>query len=835
MKTQLFLFRIASATLLLASLSTAFAHPACSPPRLLPDLSADNSRSDTIDVLHYDISLRLTQLTSTAELIGECEVTLLPRINDLAQVLLDLQDLSVTGVEVNGIPSEFSHTNALLRVNLLSPADMTDTLRVRVQYHGNPPTAAFGGFYFAADHAYNLGVGIGIDPPCYGRAWFPCVDNFVERSTYSFHITTNPNRKAFCNGILEGSTDNPDDTKTWHWNMYQSIPTYLASVAVSNYQTLEWQHYGIADTILVQLGARAADTSDLRASFVHLPDCISAFENAFGPYQFDRIGFVVVPFSGGAMEHATNIAYPSFAVNGNLDWESLMSHEFAHHWFGDLVTCETPADMWLNEGWASYAAHYFTEAVYGKQRYLDEVRNNHDRVLTLAHINDGGYLPVAGVPFEATYGEHVYNKGADVAHTLRSYMGDTLFFGCLRQYLDAFAFTTANTDQFRDYMSACSGIDLTHFFDDWVKQPGFAHFALSALAPGVGAQRSDYPFEYVIRQRRHANPNLYNNVPLEITFFDHHFNRHTETVFVGATECHYYAHSVPTYVYTALDFDEKINDASTDYHRFINTTGSYDFPTTRVSVAVNNIVDTTLLRIIHNRIAPDRFNYSGYAVPDNIKLSPNRYWTVEGYSQDIFDASATFTYNGSTSAGGYLDNDLITGNENDLRLLFRLPLHEEAGCGTFAAWQSSWEVVADAVLETGSSTTDKRGTITVPQLRYGEYALGYNNSGADTMITPFPCIIFSGNTDHPEQTTAHFKAQPNPTTVGNISLVWEEAAKPHSEITVYASNGKMVYSQTLPVGATTLSLPANQWQSGVYIVCWRENQRGKGCIKVVVQ
>ncbi|MBK8470855.1 MAG: hypothetical protein IPL33_00815 [Sphingobacteriales bacterium] len=829
MKTQLFLFRIALVLLLLTSLSTAFAHPACSSPLLLPDLNADNSRSDTIDVLHYDISLRLTQLTSTAELIGECEVSLLPRINDLAQVLLDLQDLNITGVEVNGIPAEFSHTNALLRVNLLSPANVSDTLRVRVQYHGNPPTAVFGGFYFAADHAYNLGVGIGIDPPSYGRAWFPCVDNFVERSTYSFHITTNPNRKAFCNGVLEGSTDNADDTKTWHWNMYQSIPTYLASVAVSNYQTLEWQHYGIADTILVQLGARAADTSDLRASFVHLPDCISAFENAFGAYSFDRIGFVVVPFSGGAMEHATNIAYPSFAVNGNLDWESLMSHEFAHHWFGNLVTCETPADMWLNEGWASYAAHYFTEAVYGKQRYLDEVRNNHDRVLTLAHINDGSYLPVAGVPFEATYGEHVYNKGADVAHTLRGYMGDTLFFGCLRQYLDAFAFSTANTDQFRDYMSACSGIDLTHFFDDWVKQPGFAHFAVSTYILGVGAPRTDSP-DYLIRQRHYANPNLYNNVPLEVSFFDEHFNRHIETVFSGAASCNWYWLSDADYVYIALDFDEKINDASTDYHRFINTTGSYDFPTTRVSVAVNNIVDTTLLRIIHNRIAPDRFDDQGnYAVPDNIKLSPNRYWTVEGYSQSTFDASATFTYNGSTSTGGYLDNNLITGNENNLRLLFRPQVE------TFAPWNGNWQVVNDAVLETGSSSTDKKGTITVPQLQYGEYALGYDSSTTDTMITPTPCELYIGSNPAIPEQTAHFKAQPNPTTVGNISLVWEEAPKPLSEITVYASNGKMVYSEALPVGATTLNLPANQWQSGVYIICWRENQRGKGCIKVVVQ
>ncbi len=164
------------------------------------------------------------------------------------------------------------------------------------------------------------------------------------------------------------------------------------------------------------------------------------------------------------MEHATNIAYPSFAVDGTLVFEDLMAHEFGHHWWGDLVTCETADDMWLNEGWASYSENLFMEAVYGREAYLDAVIFNQIEVMQYAHIQDGAHYPVSGVPFDVTYGRHVYNKGADVAHTLRGYMGDEAFFRCIREYLDAFAFQTANSEQFRDFLGECSGFDLDDFF-----------------------------------------------------------------------------------------------------------------------------------------------------------------------------------------------------------------------------------------------------------------------------------------------------------------------------------------------------------------------------------
>ncbi|MGB0931651.1 MAG: M1 family metallopeptidase, partial [Chitinophagales bacterium] len=469
-----------------------------------------DAREDSLGITNYDISLNITDFTNRI-IEGNCKIRMFTKVNDIQQIELDLEGLTVEKVEIDGEPVMFTQESPKLYIDLLGSIAAGKFLEMNVFYAGRPKNVSFGGFYFNPNYAYNLGVGIGVDPPNYGRAWFPCFDNFSTRSIYSFHITTLENHKALCNGLLDGFDENEDGTKTWHWTLHQSIPTYLASVAVSDYETLESTHEGIYDPIMIQLAARAADTTNLKASFVHLPDAIDAFEAAYGKHRFDKVGFCVVPFGGGAMEHATNIAYPTFAVDGTLIFEDLMAHEFGHHWWGDLVTCETADDMWLNEGWASFSEHLFMEAVYGREAYLSSIVANHVEVMQYAHIRDGAHYPVSGVPFEVTYGSHVYSKGADVAHTLRGYMGDEAFFRCIQEYLSAFAFKTANSEQFRDFLSECSGFDLTDFFNDWVFNAGFPHFAVDEIV--VGFDGNPFTAEVSIRQKVYAAPDFFEHVP----------------------------------------------------------------------------------------------------------------------------------------------------------------------------------------------------------------------------------------------------------------------------------------------------------------------------------
>ena len=392
-------------------------------------LSAQNSRSDTTDILRYEINLDFTNM-GNQQIKGNCKVKFTPKINGVSVLRLDLLELVIDSVVgSNGILT-YTYNDTLLNIDIATSMNTIDTSEVRVYYHGSPQQDAsgWGGFYFQGNYAFNLGVGFDANPHNYGRVWFPCFDNFVERSTYEFNIITAGGKKAHCNGALISENVISGDTITRKWVMNEEIPSYLVCVAIADYATVHQSHNGLLGNIPIELVARSNDTTNMKNSFLHLPDAIDIYEIGYGPYRWNKVGFSLVPFGSGAMEHATNIAYPLSAANGGLGSETLMAHEFAHHWWGDLVTCETAEDMWINEGMAVYSEHLFLENIYDYKTSLNAIKTNHKEVVRYAHINEGGYRAISGIPHQYTYGDHVYKKGAVVAHNMRAYLGDSLFF-----------------------------------------------------------------------------------------------------------------------------------------------------------------------------------------------------------------------------------------------------------------------------------------------------------------------------------------------------------------------------------------------------------------------
>ncbi len=289
-----------------------------------------DSRTDTFDVLHYTIDASFLNYKTNKKI--EAQTTLKVRLKtDASQMRLDLLDLPVSAVSVNGKSTSFTYTSPDLRFDL-DQVQSGDTIQVAVSYAGNPVRdPQWGGFYFTGEYAFNLGVGFASDPHNFGRVWFPFFDNFVDRATYDFSITVDSSYKAYANGLLQNTTQNPNQTETFHWQMDDPIPTYLVAVAIAPYEEVRMN----IDGIPVLLTALAADTANLRKSFENLPTCIRTFVSSYGEHTFDRVGFNTVPFNSGAMEHATNIAYPRYAIaNGDKTSETLFAHELAHHWWG---------------------------------------------------------------------------------------------------------------------------------------------------------------------------------------------------------------------------------------------------------------------------------------------------------------------------------------------------------------------------------------------------------------------------------------------------------------------------------------------------------------------
>ncbi len=413
--------------------------------------SPENLRSDTIDILKYTINANITDFVKDTIRCNTI-VKFKPKINSQNKIRLDLLKMFIDSIKLNTTTLTYTYNDTVVKVNLPLSYNTTDTVDITLFYHGKPQgdPSGWGGFYFNGNYAFNLGVGFGAKPHNYGRVWFPCFDNFVEKSQYEFNITSDSTKRAYCNGQLMSDVKT-GSTRTRKWIMQKEIPSYLASVSLADYTQVSWTHTISTGTVPIILAARAVDTTALKNGFVNLKNWITGAENYYGPYVWNRVGYCLVPFSSGAMEHATNISYPQLATNIAYE-SSIMAHEFSHHWWGDLMTCETQEDMWLNEGWATYSQRLFKEWVYNKQQYYTDVKLDHEYLMHYAHIMEKSYRAVSGVPFQYTYGDHVYKKGADVAHTLRSYMGDAAFFAGLKYVMVQKAYKNMNSADFRSFL-----------------------------------------------------------------------------------------------------------------------------------------------------------------------------------------------------------------------------------------------------------------------------------------------------------------------------------------------------------------------------------------------
>lgn len=684
---------------------------------LLKTGSADNLRSDTIDVLRYDITLDFMNVGSQ-EISGICQVKFSSLQNNISTISLDLLQLTIDSIKQTGSQISYGYNDTLIVASLSTTLNTGDVDSITVYYHGNPQgdPSGWGGFYFQNNYAYNLGVGFGADPHNYGRVWHPCFDNFVERAIYNITLITPASLRGYANGLITSETDyGTYYERTWHLN--QEIPTYLACVAVSDYTHSEQNYHSnlTGNDIPMYLIATATDTNNMKSSFTHLDEAVAGFEDNYGPYLWDKVGFHLVPFSSGAMEHATSIAYPRATASGSTAYETLMAHELSHHWWGDLVTCRTDGDMWINEGFASYSERIFLESVYGYPSYISDIKKNHKDVLLNAHVRDSGYYAISGVPHSITYGDHSYNKGADVAHNLRTYMGDTEFFNGLQSFLNANQFTDVDAYDFRDHLNTNTSVDVTDFFNDWVFNPGYPGFIIDSSV--VVQNGNNYDVEVFIHQKLRGTSQLFSGVPMEINFVNSNWEDTTFSFVCDGdfSSTQFTIPFEPAMVY--LNPNDKLSMAVTGENTKITGIGSKDLSYAMFRYVMDSAPDSSLIRVEHYWVAPDPFKE-----PNNefaYYISEERFWKVDGIIADGFHATGRILFTGKPGVSTELDPLLAAMpgfHEDSLRIFYR----ENS--------TQNWSVIENTTVNTIGSATDGRAYVSFDTLKLGEYTFGWRKS-----------------------------------------------------------------------------------------------------------
>ncbi len=625
----------------------------------LSSLAKKNEIDENIDVTHYEI--HLTSLDFSNRTLEATTIVTLTTKNTTDVIYLELKSLNVTEISSNEVNiNNFSQDNDILQINLSSELQENSQASFTIKYCGNTFNESWGGIHWSNEYVYNLGVGFDSQPHNLGKTWFPCVDDFVDKASYEIFITIPEDMTSSCGGTLDETTYNNDGTKTDHWSVNQEIPTYLISFAAGYFSVWEDTYNGIEKDIPINVFAKPNQIDKVEATFANIKEIAAFFEEKFGPYPFNRIGYVST--SLGCMEHIDNIAYSSSLITGttNLDSESFIAHELSHMWFGNLCTCSTAGDMWLNEGFATFCEAYYLTELYGENYYNDYMKNLINTITLSCHQSEG-WIPLNNMPLNLTYGTTVYDKGATVVHSLMNYLGREKFDNAIRHYLSEFSYKSASSEELRDVLSNFTGVDMTDFFNTWVFTPGSPNYSITNFS--VEPNGNYYDVNVVMKQKHRGAEHIGNNVVYDITFIDENWNIISDTVCWNGT----IGSSTKTIdiepVAILCDYNNKFADACSNETFIIKENGEYNFNIAKFKTIAETIADSTFLYVEHHWVGPESYN----GIPAGITISPDRYWKICRLDKGESSINGEFQYQKNAS----YDANLISSENDSIVLLYR--------------------------------------------------------------------------------------------------------------------------------------------------------------------
>jgi hypothetical protein len=443
------------------------------------DAAATDSR---YDVTFYGIDIAIT--TTPQYLSGSVLMRAQATIDGLADFTVDLMSsLTVDSVLVNDTLATLVRFPSSFTVVPARAFALGESFATKIYYQGVPGSSGFGSFAFAS-HAGTPWVWT-LSEPYGAKDWWPCKDHPSDKAdSVDIRVRCNSALKAASNGRLMSVTDHGDGTHTYAWEERYPVSSYLVFVSITNYaEFTDWFHYGVDDSMPVLNYVLPEHLSSAMIGLPRAVEMLGIYSNLFGLYPFAGEKYGHNEFGwGGGMEHQTMTSLGGFG-------EYLVAHELAHQWFGDMITCRTWPDIWLNEGFATYCEALYSEVKYGAGTYAAVIGGEFSAART---ANGTLYVQDTGSVGSIFNSARTYSKGASVLHMLRHVVGDSIFFASMYNYANdpALKYGTASTADFQGVFEATSGNDLDYFFNEWVfgeKYPRYS-FGWSAVAES-GAYR----------------------------------------------------------------------------------------------------------------------------------------------------------------------------------------------------------------------------------------------------------------------------------------------------------------------------------------------------------
>ncbi|HXU65406.1 MAG TPA: M1 family aminopeptidase [Polyangia bacterium] len=426
--------------------------------------------------LDWDLDLANRRLTGVATL------TVVVRRDRLTTLAFDAVDLEVQEVSVVGRAAGFDTDGEKLRIALPEPAREGDRLDVAIRYACHPRR----GLYFIGPDAEHPDRPLqawtqGQDDDA--RCFWPCLDQPIEKFTTEVICTAPAGLFVLSNGTLREKTDLQDGRRTrWHYTLDLPQPAYLLTLVVGPFAELRDRapQTGVDVYAFVPPGRE----EDGRRSFARTGAMIDHFSEKIGvPYPHARYSQITVPeFIFGGMENTTATTLTDLVLLDERaaldhDIDGLVSHELAHQWWGDLLTCREWSEGWLNEGFATYFEYVWREQAKGRDEADHELLADTD-----GYLNEAGKYqrPVVCRQYDEPihlFDAHLYEKGGRVLHMLRHELGEAGFWRALRQYARKHARGSVETRDLARAIEDATGRSVEAFLDRWIARPGHPDLA----------------------------------------------------------------------------------------------------------------------------------------------------------------------------------------------------------------------------------------------------------------------------------------------------------------------------------------------------------------------
>lgn len=447
------------------------------PAALLGDVAV-YARDRSFDTLHVALDLEVD--LNRRMLKGSCATTVRALRDGVRKLDFDAVALKVARVEVDGRKAPFVNAKGKLTVTL--PAKLSETAEtvVTVVYSVEKPKS---GLHFVYPGAHNRENPVQMwsqSQPEDAKRWFPCHDFPGQKATSEVRAVVPKGFVAVSNGVLlERSTKG--NKEVFHWRLDRRHSIYLITLAVGRFAEIEEEWDGIPVVYYCEKGREA----DAKRGFAKTAKAMKLFSEKTGVrYPYPRYAQVAVAEYPGGMEHTTATTQTDACLIDKQayldhDLDTLVAHELAHQWFGDLVTCREWSHAWLNEGFATYMEVVFLEDDKGRddadfellqmsRAYFDEDSRRYRRSIVSRHYKDPWTI----------FDRHLYEKGGWVLRMLHAELGDALWWKAVNHWLTKHRDSTVETQQFVRAIEEATGRDLQPLFDQWVYRGGYPNLKL---------------------------------------------------------------------------------------------------------------------------------------------------------------------------------------------------------------------------------------------------------------------------------------------------------------------------------------------------------------------